>query len=103
MRRRHGCRGIVMLVVCVALAGCSKKVTVPNVVGQAAAASTAITGADLVVGAITRENSSTVASGSVISQNPAAGASVASGTAVALTVSEGPQPSGTRALSTSSV
>ncbi len=67
-------------------------VTVPNVVGLTqAAASTAITGAGLTVGAITQAYSGTVPSGSVISQTPVAGGSVAPGTAVALTVSQGPQ------------
>jgi 6-phosphogluconolactonase (cycloisomerase 2 family) len=55
-----------------------------------AAATTSITGAGLTVGAVTMSNSDSVASGDVISENPAAGASVASGSAVALTVSSGP-------------
>jgi len=64
---------------------------VPNVVNQTqAAATTAITAAGLVVGAITNANSATVPAGSVISQNPAAGASVAAGSAVALVISLGP-------------
>jgi beta-lactam-binding protein with PASTA domain len=68
-------------------------VTVPNVVGQTqAAASTTITGASLTVGTITQVFDPTVASGTVISQTPAAGGSVAPGTAVALTVSKGVQP-----------
>ncbi len=66
-------------------------VTVPNVVGatQASAEST-ITGAGLVVGPVTTTNSATVAAGLVISQSPAANASVAPNTAVAITVSLGP-------------
>ena len=65
-------------------------VTVPNVVGNTqAAATTAITGAGLTVGAVTMQSSSAVASGNVISENPAAGASVASGSAVALVISTG--------------
>jgi beta-lactam-binding protein with PASTA domain len=68
-------------------------VPVPGVVGSAeSAASTAITGAGLIVGTITREYSSTVAAGTVISQNPAAGSFAASGGAVDLVVSRGPQP-----------
>lgn len=65
-------------------------VSVPNVTGltQAAAAS-AITGASLAVGVVTQQSSSTVAAGSVISQNPTAGQSVAPGTAVDLVVSTG--------------
>jgi hypothetical protein len=66
-------------------------VSVPNVVGDTqAAASTAITGAGLTVGAVTNQSSSTVASGEVISENPAAATSVASGSAVALLISTGP-------------
>jgi Neuraminidase (sialidase) len=67
-------------------------VTVPNVVNQTqAAAQSAITGAGLTVGAVTQQFSSTVPAGQVISQNPAAGASVASGAAVSLVVSKGPE------------
>jgi subtilase family serine protease len=66
-------------------------VTVPNVVGDTqAAASTAIAGAGLVVGTVTTANSSTVPSGDVISENPSAGTSVNSGSAVNLIVSTGP-------------
>jgi len=65
-------------------------VTVPNVVGLTqAAAQTAITGAGLTVGTVTTASSATVPAGSVISQNPAAGASAAPGSAVALVVSSG--------------
>src|SRR6185295_17533209 len=68
-------------------------IAVPNVVGltQAVASST-ITTAGLTVGAITTANSATVPAGQVISQNPASGASVTSGSAVALVVSAGPAP-----------
>ena len=67
-------------------------VNVPNVAGLTqAAASAAITGANLTIGTVTQAYSSTVISGSVISQSPAAGASAAPGTAVALVVSKGPQ------------
>jgi uncharacterized repeat protein (TIGR03803 family) len=66
-------------------------ISVPDVVGQTQAAATAaITGADLTVGTLTTESSSTVASGTVISQSPAGGAAVASGSAVNLIVSSGP-------------
>src|SRR6059058_4897980 len=66
------------------------QVAVPNVVGQTqAAATSAITSAGLTVGAVTQQSSTTVASGSVISQNPAAGADSASGSAVDLVVSTG--------------
>jgi beta-lactam-binding protein with PASTA domain len=65
-------------------------VTVPNVVGQTqAAATTAITSAGLVVGTVTQKTSLTVPAGSVISQVPAAGTSVPSGSAIALVVSLG--------------
>ncbi len=58
-------------------------IAVPNVTGQTqAAATSAITGAGLTVGTVTQQSSSTVASGSVISQSPAAGTNVASGSAV---------------------
>jgi len=65
-------------------------VPVPNVVGQMqAAATSAITGAGLTLGAVALQSSSAVASGSVISENPPAGTSVASGSAVTLVVSTG--------------
>ena len=65
--------------------------TVPNVVGQTQAAATAaITGAGLVVGTVTQQSSATVPAGSVISQNPLSGTSVAAGSAVSLVVSTGP-------------
>ena len=68
-------------------------VTVPNVVNQPqAAAVTAITGAGLGVGTVTQQSSATVAAGSVISQNPAAGVGVAAGSVVNLVVSSGPAP-----------
>jgi beta-lactam-binding protein with PASTA domain len=55
-----------------------------------AAASTAITGAGLTVGTVTTQASSSVPSGDVILEGPAAGSSVGSGTAVGLLVSSGP-------------
>jgi len=68
-------------------------VTVPNVVGQAqSAAEAAITAAGLVVGQVTEACSDSVPAGSVISQNPAAGASVQPGSAVDLVISTGPCP-----------
>src|SRR5881275_1474997 len=67
------------------------QIAVPNVVGQTqAAATSAITGAGLTVGAVTMQSSSTVASGSVISESPPAGTKVASGSPVNLVVSSGP-------------
>ena len=65
-------------------------VAVPDVTGQTqGAAATPITGAGLVVGTVTTAASSTVPSGSVISQSPAAGTQVAVGSAVNLLVSSG--------------
>src|SRR5437588_6962259 len=65
-------------------------VAVPNVVGETqAAATSAISAAALTVGAVTQQSSTTVASGSVISESPAAGTSVAKGSAVNLVVSSG--------------
>jgi len=68
-------------------------VSVPNVVGLTqAAATTAITGAGLVVGTVTTQSSSTVPAGAVISQNPTSGTLVAPGSSVNLVVSTGPPP-----------
>ncbi len=68
-------------------------VTVPAVTGQTkAAAQGAITGAGLTVGSLTRASSQTVAVGSVISQNPAAGDVVLIATPVDLVVSAIPVP-----------
>lgn len=66
--------------------------SVPNVVGDTqAAAAAAISAAGLTVGTLTQASSSTVASGDVISESPAAGASVTGGSAVALVLSTGSQ------------
>lgn len=71
----------------------SGAVTVPNVVGQAqAAAQAAITSAGLTVGTVTEVYSETAPAGSVISQSPVSGATVAPGSAVSLTVSKGADP-----------
>src|SRR5438132_1531789 len=68
-------------------------VPVPTVVGQTqAAATSAISAAALTVGTVTQQSSTTVASGNVISESPAAGTSVASGSAVNLVVSSGAPP-----------
>jgi PASTA domain/Dockerin type I domain len=73
------------------LVGAVTAVTVPNVVNDTlAAATTAITAVGLVVGTTSTQSSTTVASGSVISQDPAAGASAPSGSAVNLVLSSGP-------------
>ena len=55
-----------------------------------AAATTALTGAGLVVGTVTQQSSSTVASGIVISQSPVVGTVVNPGARVNLVVSSGP-------------
>ena len=66
---------------------------VPNVIGIAQSlAQSAITSAGFSVGAITTQYHDTIPSGSVISQNPAAGATPTAGSPVDLVVSEGPQP-----------
>ena len=66
-------------------------VTVPDLVGLAQAdAEAAIVAAGLVVGNVTTANSDTVPAGDVISQDPAADATVAEGEAVDLVVSLGP-------------
>ena len=67
------------------------QVQVPDVVGMTqSAAESAIDAAGLVVGTVDQASSSTVPKGNVISQSPAAGTSMASGSAVDLVVSSGP-------------
>jgi hypothetical protein len=89
-------KGSIPVFVAVVLAACGGHgsggiVSVPNVVGDTqSAASTAITGAGLTVGTVITQSSSSVASGDVILEDPAAGAVVDSGTAVGLFVSSGP-------------
>ena len=64
---------------------------VPNVVGQQrTAAESAITGAGLILGAVTQASHATVPAGAVISQTPAAGSNAPPGSAVSLVVSMGP-------------
>jgi hypothetical protein len=68
-------------------------VTVPNVVGMTNAnAKSAITSANLTVGTESTASSTTVPSGSIISQSPAGGSSAAAGSAVSLVTSSGPPP-----------
>jgi hypothetical protein len=70
--------------------GGSFDVTVPDVTGQTqAAAESSLAQAHLVDGAVTLQCSDTVAAGAVISQNPAAGRQVSSGSGVALVISAG--------------
>jgi serine/threonine-protein kinase len=72
------------------LLGGSSKVTVPPVTGQTEqAARLALNNANLEVGRVTRENSTTVESGKVISSDPAAGAKVSKNSQVDLVVSSG--------------
>jgi 6-phosphogluconolactonase len=72
----------------------SGTIAVPNVVGLTqSAASTALTGAGLMLGTVTLASSATMPAGSVISQTPAAAAMVVSGSAVDLSVSVGPPAS----------
>src|SRR5580693_8379750 len=67
-------------------------VIVPNVEGLPQdAATTAITAAKLTGGTVTQQTSNTVATGNVISQDPASGNSVAQGSPVNLVISSGPQ------------
>jgi beta-lactam-binding protein with PASTA domain len=66
--------------------------TVPNVEGLTqAAATTAITGAKLMVGTVTQQSSNTVTAGNVISQNPTNGSTLAQASPVNLVISSGPQ------------
>src|SRR5260221_14206237 len=84
------CLGACLVCATLFLSGCAK-VTVPNVVGLTqAAATTAITEAKLKLGNVTQQNSSTVATGNVISQDPASGSSAAEGSPVNLVISSGP-------------
>lgn len=77
-------------------------VNVPNIVGLTqTAAALAVTTAGLTVGDITLTNSNNVPAGSVISQNPLAGASTTPGSGVYLTVSLGPLPTGNIGLPSS--
>jgi beta-lactam-binding protein with PASTA domain len=71
----------------------SDGVPVPDVVDMTHAdAETALTWAGLTLGTVTEAYSDTVASGTVISQDPVADEGVATGSAVSLVVSKGPQP-----------
>ena len=70
-----------------------RPISVPDVVGQSQSAATAtLVAAHLILGALTQAYSATVAVGMVVSQDPAPGSEVLSGTPVSLVVSKGPQP-----------
>ena len=85
------CLGTCLACAILFVSGCAK-MTVPNVEGLTqAAATTAITAAKLTVGTVTQQTSNTVATGKVISQDPASGNSVAQGSPVNLVISSGPQ------------
>src|SRR4029077_8928732 len=86
-----GTQGVVGSAVNLVVSSGPPQVAVPNVVGLTqAAATTAITNANLTLGTVTTQSSTTVPSGSVISQNPTSGTQVATGSAVNLVVSSGP-------------
>jgi hypothetical protein len=68
-------------------------VNVPSVKGQTkASAKSELEGAGLALGSVGSAYSSSVTAGLVLSQSPAAGADVAPGTAVSITLSKGPAP-----------
>lgn len=77
------------------ISGACASLTVPNVAGLAqGAASTAITGAGLVVGTVTAIANNSIPAGNVIRQNPSSGTAISPGSSVAvsLVVSTGPSP-----------
>src|ERR1700674_3560868 len=85
------CLGTCLACAILFVSGCAK-MAVPNVEGLTQdAATTAITAAKLTVGTVTQQTSNTVATGKVISQDPASGNSVAQGSSVNLVISSGPQ------------
>ena len=66
------------------------KVSVPNLVGLTETAATAaLASTQLIKGTVSQSNSDTVPAGQIISQTPAAGVSIAKGSAVSLVVSSG--------------
>src|SRR5205814_8575013 len=86
-----GSRVAAVTAVSFAVATAPAQVSVPNVVGQTHAASPCTTPfRGLTLGTVTMQSSTTVASGTVISESPTAGTSVAKGSAVNLVVSSGP-------------
>src|SRR6202030_2804409 len=85
------CLGTCLACAILFVSGCAK-MTVPNVEGLTQdAATTAITAAKLAVGTVIQQSSNTVATGKVISQDPASGSSSAQGSQVTLPISSGPQ------------
>ena len=84
-----GLTGAVLLAACGGGSGASTTstpmVSVPNVVGLSqASATSSLTTAGLILGSVTGQASTTVPAGDVISESPAAGSSVAQGSAVSL-------------------
>jgi len=72
------------------LAVTAPPVTIPNVVGLTQAlATTSITGANLVVGTVTRQSEWIILPGVVVGESPSAGSTVAANSAVNLVVSSG--------------
>ncbi len=95
MRRMSWVIGVGMLALCLMITGCGCSpivlpVVVPNVVPmQESAANTAIIGAGLVIGTVTKQCSNR-AVGTVLSQTPPGGAFVTPGSPVNMVVSSGP-------------
>ncbi len=90
---KQAASSIVIAALCLLVLGCpqSSEVAVPDCSGMALAeAQTAIANAGLVFAGVTHEYSATVPLGEVISQAPAAGATVAEGSSVTLVISKGP-------------
>lgn len=80
-----------MALLCAVAAGCARAVPVPDVTGATLPqASKALVGAGLAVGEVAEQPSEEVATGLVISQDPAPGELLEPGATVALTVSSGP-------------
>jgi LPXTG-motif cell wall-anchored protein len=88
-REQDGNRGTITLATCTVYG----LVNVPSVKGQSkASAQSELEGAGLALGSVGSAYSSSVTAGLVLSQSPAAGADVAPGTAVSITLSKGPAP-----------
>jgi LPXTG-motif cell wall-anchored protein len=88
-REQDGNSGSVVLATCTVYG----LVNVPSVKGQSkASAQSELEGAGLALGSVGSAYSSSVTAGLVLSQSPAAGADVAPGTAVSITLSKGPAP-----------
>jgi hypothetical protein len=89
--RLHTLFACLLLTLLAACGSSSDTVVAPSIVGDTQAAATAaITGANLTLGTVTMQSSATVAAGMVISQSPSAATSVSKGSAVNLVVSTGP-------------